>query len=116
MRNHEPEVVAEFHRCPACGSNQGFATSMANQEREKGLIRDSLECALDQMGGLIIDRVKSNEETANVPVPGIRALVDVCLNCGNVYAVRLEQYYAPANGKIRQRIDLDEVSHDGKRT
>ena len=114
MKYFKPEIVAEFQRCPACGSTEGFASSVANQEREKGLIRDSLECALDQMGGLIIDRVKSNEENSGRLVPGIRTLVDVCLNCGNIYAVRLEQYYAPADGKIRFKINLDEEPDERK--
>jgi len=114
MKYYRPEIVAEFQRCHACGSTNGFATTVANQEREKGLIRDSLECALDQMGGLIIDRVKTKEDNADRPVPCIRALVDVCLNCGNIYAVRLEQYYARADGKISFKINLDEESDERK--
>ena len=95
MSNHELEVVAEFHRCPACGSNQSFAMSVAAEQQEKGLIRDSLGYSLDQMGGLIIDRQMVKAENVGTPIPVIRALVDVCLNCGNVYAVRLEREDSP---------------------
>ena len=91
MNQNEPGMIAEFNRCPACGCNRRFAMSVAAEQQEKGLIRDSLGYSLQQMGGLIIDRQMVNAENVGVPVPVVRGLIDVCLNCGNVYAVRLER-------------------------
>ena len=95
MKSDEEKIIAEFDRCPVCGGSRRFAESVANEQREKGLIGEGLKYGIYEMGGPILDPSKVSQMLVGTMVPTVTALIDVCLDCGAIYAVRLERGEIP---------------------
>ena len=86
------ELVAEFNQCPNCGSERRFAKSIADELIEKGLMGKDLNWGLHLIGGPIYDQRKIPTMLVGVSTaPVALASVDVCLDCGTIYAIRLEK-------------------------
>lgn len=109
MNNNE--VIAEFDRCPGyrevegvlqpCGSTRRFAGEVTKEQREKGAIGEGLRYGLYQIGGPILDPRKVNQMLLETMVPVTLALLDVCMDCGCVYAIRLERQEIPLGDIIK---------------
>jgi len=97
------EVVAEFAHCPNpnCGSTRRFAEEVAKEQREKGAMGEGLKYGLYQIGGPILDPRKVNQMLVETMVPETFALLDVCMDCGCVYAIRLERQERPLGDIIQ---------------
>lgn len=91
MTDNKQQIIAEFDKCPNCGSTRRFAESVAAEQREKGMLGEGLKFGIYQMSGPILDLRKKNKMLVETKIPNISSLVDVCLDCGNIYAVRLER-------------------------
>lgn len=91
MNSNNQQIVAEFDRCPACGSTRRLAGSVAEEQIEKGQMGTGWKYGLYRMGGPILDPKKVNQLLVGTRIPTVTALLDVCLDCGTVYAVRLER-------------------------
>ena len=107
MADNKPEIMAEFDRCPVCGSTRRFAEEVAKEQVEKGAMEPGLKYGLQQVGGPILDPRKASQMLVGARVPAVFALLDVCLGfpdkpCGCVYAVRLERGEAALQGIQRQ--------------
>ncbi len=85
----KPRIVAEFVKCPVCGSTKRFADSVAAEERAKGLMGDDVPAGVWEFAGPIFDPRRVDKMLVGSMVPGIRVVTDVCLDCGTMYAVRL---------------------------
>ena len=102
MTNNKQQIIAEFDCCPQCGSTRRLAEEVAEEQREKGMMGKGLKYGLHQLGGPILDPRRVNKMLVGTKVPTATALLDVCLDCGNVYAVRLERGEVPLKGIIAQ--------------
>ncbi|MFW6125491.1 MAG: hypothetical protein ACOC58_00135 [Chloroflexota bacterium] len=95
MNRDRQQIIAKFDKCPSCGSTRRLAGDVADEEREKGRMDPELRYGLYEMGGPIVDPRKANEMLVGSMVPVVRAVVDVCLDCGMVYTITLERGEVP---------------------
>ena len=84
------EIVAEFKTCPVCHSERGFAQMLADEAKEKGYMRKDSEFFAQVINNMVID----SDEGRIIPAGGrlitaMSACLEVCLECGNVYAKKL---------------------------
>ena len=89
MSDNEQQIIAEFDKCPGCGSTNRLAGSVADEQKAKGLLGEDWKLGIYQMGGVIVDPNKVNQMLVGTKVPVVSALVDVCMDCGMIFAVRL---------------------------
>jgi len=102
MVSDKQQIIAEFDKCPNCGSTKRLAGSVAEEQKEKGLMGEGLKFGLYQMAGPILDPRKVNQMLVGTMIPTISALVDACLDCGIIYAVRLERGEVPLTAVVAQ--------------
>jgi len=102
MTNNKQRIIAEFDKCPVCGSTRRFAGSVADEQIEKGVMGKGLKYVIFQMGGPILDPRKVTQMLVGTKVPTVSALPDVCLDCGAIYAVRLERGEVPLRVVVAQ--------------
>lgn len=95
MPNNKQRIIAEFDKCPNCGSTRRLAGEVAEEQVEKGLMGQDLKYGLYQMAGPILDPRQVNKMLVGTKVPTVSALVDQCLDCGTIYAVRSERGEVP---------------------
>ena len=81
------EMMAEFSKCPNCGSENRMGKKLAEQYGEAqegvifGVINERTVIANPNKAGRII----------GATVPAAMVLADVCLDCGTIFAVRCEK-------------------------
>jgi len=102
MTNNKQQIIAEFDKCPHCGSTRKFAEEVADEQREKGLMGKGLKVGIFQMAGPVADPSKISQMLVGTKVPIISALLDVCMDCGTLYAVRLERGEASLSAIMAQ--------------
>jgi len=102
MTNNKQRIIAEFDKCPACGSTRRWADEVAKEQIEKGVMDAGLKYGIYQVGGPILDPRRTNKMLVGSKVPVILALLDVCLDCGALYAVRLERGEVPLRAVVAQ--------------
>ena len=83
-----PQVIAEFSACPHCGSKRRFVNSIADEQRQKGLFGDDVVGVFGTSGALL-DPKKMSKMVIGTKIPAFDATLDICIDCGTVYAVRL---------------------------
>jgi len=84
------EIVAEFSVCPVCHSERGFAQMLADEAKEKGYMRKDSEFYAQVINNLVIDSAVERIMSVGGPfVTAMSACLEVCLDCGNVYARKL---------------------------
>jgi hypothetical protein len=64
---------------------------VADEQIEKGVMGKGLKYGIFQMGGPILDPRKVTQMLVGTKIPTASALLDVCMDCGTIYAVRLER-------------------------
>lgn len=89
MPKKKPEIIAEFDKCPVCGSTRRFADSVAAEQKEKGLMGQDLPVGVWEFYGPLFDPRMASKMLVGATVPGIRVTIDACLDCGTIYAIRL---------------------------
>ena len=102
MTNNKQQIIAEFEKCPNCGSTRRLAEEVAVEQREKGMMGKGLKYGLHQLGGPILDPRRVNKMLVGTKIPTVTALLDVCLDCGTIYAVRLERGEVPLGAVVAQ--------------
>lgn len=100
MTTNKQRIIAEFDSCPHCGSTRRLAGEVAQEQVEKGQMDKGLKYGLHQLGGPILDPRKVNQMLVGTKVPTVSALLDVCLDCGTIYAVRLEKGEVPLKAVV----------------
>jgi len=84
------EIVAEFNCCPVCHSERGFAQMLADEAREKGYMRKDSEFFAQVINNIVVDSaVERIMPVGGGFIPAMSACLEVCLDCGNVYAKKL---------------------------
>jgi len=80
----------EFPKCPVCGGKPLFhETALALKAR--GLVDEKWEMALDSRQGAIMQPGKESSLPIGTEVPGYSFNTDICMECGNIWAVKLER-------------------------
>ncbi len=96
------KLIKEFKECPACHSKERYIEKLAKEELEAKHIMPGGVPALTIIEG----NIKDERLLASLPVgatfPGYAVLMDVCLNCGTIYATQIHQ----AEGEVKPNIFL----------
>ena len=91
MRGKPFEVVAEFKKCPVCGSNRGFMKKLAKEVKKKGWMREDMAWWLQILEGVVIEMTPAME--TKIPMgsvlPAYKVCLEVCLGCGCIYAGKI---------------------------
>jgi len=85
------EIVGKFSKCPCCGSERRFVQELADEVKAKGWMNILLNfCALF-INGVVKDDDPAIERKIPIGsiVPAYGIGVDVCLDCGCIYAAEL---------------------------
>lgn len=85
------QVIVRFDKCPWCGSTERMMGKLGEEMKEAGLLSDSLEIGLSEVGGPIIDPSKVGQMLVESYRPGMFALRDICLGCGREITVKVER-------------------------
>jgi hypothetical protein len=102
MTDNKQQIIAEFDKCPACGSTRRFAESVAAEQKEKGLMGQDLPVGVWEFAGPLFDPRMINKMLVGSKVPTIRVTIDACLDCGTIYAVRVERGEVPLRAVVAQ--------------
>lgn len=78
----------DFDKCPVCGSHRRVVDEVKKEEIAKGKIRPEKKAALTKMGVAVTDAVKIK---GVLTVPLVTAMVDICADCGALYAVQVDR-------------------------
>lgn len=81
----------EFPTCPACGSTNRFFESMAQELIDSGLADPNFKAALSIAKGAVVDKTREASIPIGAEVPGWLIVTDLCLDCGCIYAVHIEE-------------------------
>lgn len=106
------EVLAVFDSCPGivirdevlsrCGSTRRMMGSLGDEMKKNGELEEEMNVGIHELGGPIIDPRKIPQMLATSLRPAMYALRDVCLDCGEVYTIRIERRVVPVNVAIAQ--------------
>ena len=83
--------VIDFDKCPHCGSSNGLAITLYKGQAEKGHVRKMEKYGIYEFSGPIVDleMVKLGKVLIGTKVPYMAVTIDVCQDCGALYAVRI---------------------------
>lgn len=79
-----------FTMCPACHSHSRFFETLAREAIKNKTAREEWMFFYDQKQGPILDRLKDPMLPIGTEIPGFYIATDICMNCGCVYAIRIE--------------------------
>ena len=82
----------EFTECPNCGSNQRFCEQLGQELKDRGLARPDWTFNYDVRSGVVMDTKYTQVRIlAGATLPGFAIALDICMDCGTLYAVRLNR-------------------------
>lgn len=86
------EVInKEFNTCPNCGSKRRFLEHLSNEVKKVGMASEQWRGFFyDHRNGVVVDKAKEPMIPIGTALPGYAILTDICLDCGTIYAVRLQ--------------------------
>ena len=87
----EPNFEAKFGTCPNCGSKERFLEQLGEEAKAKGFARPEWRMMYENRSGAAIDQAKANSIPIGSSVPGFDIEVDICMNCGTMYAIKLKR-------------------------
>jgi hypothetical protein len=96
VMSNDKRIIAEFDRCPNCGSSEKLMESIADEQRKKGLIGKDVKYGLHELGGPVLDGRMVGKLLIGSKVPEAYCLLDCCLACGTIYATRITRGELPA--------------------
>lgn len=85
------KLVAQFDQCPNCSSTKRFAESVCNELRERGLTSPDFRYYYQATSGVVLDKSKEKSIPIGSELPVIIIYTDICMDCGTIYAVRLQR-------------------------
>lgn len=85
----EPKII-EFDSCPNCGSKERLAGKLAEEAKKKGQMRKDLNFYANIRMGVVKDPQMEHKLLIGSSVPAYGIFWDVCLQCGTMYAVKVE--------------------------
>ena len=86
--------VKDFDSCPNCGSTNRFAESLYKKQVAKGLVQEKERYGIHEYEGPIVDMnmLQQGRVLIGTKIPCIKVTLDVCKNCGTLYAVRITNW------------------------
>lgn len=85
----EVEVISEFRHCPRCGSTRRMMEELGKEMKEEGLVAENMDVCLDELGGPAVSPDASKKLLGQTIKPGMFALRDICIDCGELYVVKI---------------------------
>lgn len=82
-------IDKKFETCPVCGSKERFFETLAQELKDLGFARDIFQMHKDYLTGVVIDKAREQSMPIGSEVPTFEVRTDICLDCGNVYAISL---------------------------
>ncbi len=100
-----PEVIAEFDKCPVCGSPERFAETLAKEAKEKGHMAPDYEYYTNVIQGPVRQASWENKIPFGATITALWAGTDICMNCGTMYGLKLIKGFAhkpaiPPGGEV----------------
>ena len=83
------EQKLEFPKCPNCGSSRRLAGEATAYMRSKGWVLDDYNYYTHIIKGIPTDQRVMNKIPLGSSIPAIWAGMDICLDCGTVWAVKV---------------------------
>lgn len=83
-------VTTLEYKCPHCESDNRLAGSLAEKVKKRGLMREELYFAAWKFEGKVGDPTKDAIIPYGSSLPYFRIYMDVCLDCGCMYACRVD--------------------------
>jgi len=78
-----------FNSCPNCGSDFQFFNELGKELTERKLARPEWNMRYEMRQGVVADPAKVELLPPGTPLPAFHITLDVCGDCGTVYAVAL---------------------------
>lgn len=85
------KLVNQFDQCPVCGSTNRFYESLAKEVKDRGLTSPDFTAYFNVAQLVVMDRTKDKSIPIGSELPVGIAFVDICQDCGTIYAVRLQR-------------------------
>lgn len=84
----------EFIKCPQCSSEAKMFEQMGQELKERGLSKDEVKFYYDMRNGALANQEMLAKLPIGGEIPAFGVATDICLDCGCIYAVRLERQNA----------------------
>lgn len=81
------QLLAEFDKCPVCGSKKRLMEELVNEEKEKNKLGAEVTPCLLKMSS--IATTPKSQVLVGQTVSVGTAVTDVCLDCGTIYATKI---------------------------
>ncbi len=97
----------EFTKCPKCGGENFLAKAAQDEVIERGIMPKDYGFYLGLFDGIPADQKKLSTLPIGSTLPAVAAGIDVCLDCGTVFARFVEQGVATIRvTKVPPRFNL----------
>ncbi len=80
-----------FLDCPNCGSTSRFLQTLGDKVRERGITRPEWSMFFDVREGVVSDQTRDAMIPIGSEMPTFLIYTDICLDCGTIYAVHIEE-------------------------
>lgn len=78
-----------FPLCPNCNSPHRFMEELGQEVKERGLARPEWRALYEVRTGVLVDQDRAILIPIGAAVPGFHIGLDICMDCGTLYAVEL---------------------------
>ncbi len=91
LMEHEKNWVREFSKCPVCGSEKRMFEQMGQEIKERGLTTEEMKFYDEMKAAPLANQDIIAKLPIGSEIPAFGVATDICLDCGCIYAVRLER-------------------------
>jgi len=103
---------ATFDQCPNCGSDQRFCEQLGQELKDRGLARPDWTFNYDVRNGVVMDgKYTQIHILSGATLPGFTIATDICMDCGTLYAVRLNRLEGEMKPMPRQGPIMPPISN-----
>src|SRR4030042_720953 len=86
----EKEFKKEFKSCPVCKSKNKFCAELGKEIKKRGLTTKGWAFCYESRSGITMDKA-APVPLVGTTLPGFIIIVDICMDCGCVYASKIER-------------------------
>lgn len=90
MTTTKQPIIFTYDKCPNCGSLARVTDAPAALARAKGRLSPGFTPCIQVLKTVIVDNTLVGKIPLGSTVPAIASYMDICLNCGTYYAIRVE--------------------------
>jgi len=90
MTTAKQPTIFTFDKCPNCGSFAKVTDAPAQEARAKGRLSPGFIPCIQVLRTVVVDNTLVGKIPIGSAVPAIASYMDICLNCGTYYAIRVE--------------------------